>query len=147
MESALETLCGQTYGATHHHMFGIHMQRGMYVSLLVNIPIACIWAHARSILVNLRHDPKIAVETRVYAWFMIPSIFAYGLLELVFHMLSEGLGGAKIVRVSNEPGARQPQSTCLATRTATLLATGEGTYSNSCTHDIDSLSMGLLLHQ
>ncbi|XP_075078409.1 protein DETOXIFICATION 16-like [Nicotiana tabacum] len=89
MGSALETLCGQSYGALHHYMLGIHMQRAMFVSLLtlVSIPIVCIWANAGHILVILKQDPEIAAEAGLYARFMIPSIFAYGLLECQIRFL------------------------------------------------------------
>lgn len=42
-------------------------------------------------------------------------------------MLSEGLGAATSVRVSNELGAGQQKSARLAAQTATVLATIEGT--------------------
>ncbi|CAN4084279.1 unnamed protein product [Withania somnifera] len=87
MGSALETLCGQSYGADQHHMLGIHMQRAMFVNILVSIPLACIWANAGHILVILRQDPEIAREAGHYARFMIPSIFAYGLLECQIRFL------------------------------------------------------------
>ncbi|XP_070018814.1 protein DETOXIFICATION 16-like [Nicotiana sylvestris] len=88
MGSALETLCGQSYGALHHYMLGIHMQRAMFVSLLIiSIPIVCIWANAGHILVILKQDPEIAAEAGLYARFMIPSIFAYGLLECQIRFL------------------------------------------------------------
>ncbi|MCD9560754.1 hypothetical protein HAX54_019545 [Datura stramonium] len=87
MGSALETLCGQSYGANQYHMLGIHMQRAMFVNLLVSIPIACIWANAGHILVILRQDPEISAEAGRYAYFMIPSIFAYGLLECQIRFL------------------------------------------------------------
>ncbi|XP_055823023.1 protein DETOXIFICATION 16-like [Solanum dulcamara] len=87
MGSALETLCGQSYGANQYHMLGIHMQRAMFVNLLVSIPLACIWANAGHILVILRQDPEIAAEAGIYARFMIPSIFAYGLLECQIRFL------------------------------------------------------------
>ncbi|XP_060171585.1 protein DETOXIFICATION 16-like [Lycium barbarum] len=81
MGSALETLCGQAYGAMQHHMLGIHMQRAMFVSFLVSIPLAGIWAYSGHILVILKQDPEIAAEAGYYARFMIPSIFAFGILE------------------------------------------------------------------
>ncbi|KAF3670052.1 putative RING-H2 finger protein ATL71-like [Capsicum annuum] len=87
MGSALETLCGQSYGANQCHMLGIHMQRAMFVNLLVSIPLACIWASAGRILVILRQDPEIAAEAGIYSRFMIPSIFAYGLLECQIRFL------------------------------------------------------------
>ncbi|KAK4369360.1 hypothetical protein RND71_013152 [Anisodus tanguticus] len=35
MGSALETLCSQSYGAKQYHMLSIHMQRAMFVNLLI----------------------------------------------------------------------------------------------------------------
>lgn len=81
MGSALDTLCGQAYGAANHHMLGICMQRGMIVSLLVSIPITCVWAFAGHVLHLLKQDLAIAMEAGNYARLMIPSIFAFGLLE------------------------------------------------------------------
>ncbi|OIW20820.1 hypothetical protein TanjilG_23803 [Lupinus angustifolius] len=80
MASALETLCGQSYGAKQHRMLGIHMQRAMFTLMIVGIPIAIIWANTRSILIFLGQDPEISTEAGKYAQLMIPSIFAYGLL-------------------------------------------------------------------
>ncbi|KAF5954826.1 hypothetical protein HYC85_007682 [Camellia sinensis] len=81
MGSALDTFCGQSYGAKQYHMLGIHKQRAMLVLLLVSIPLACIWANAGHILVFLGQDPEISAEAGSYARFMIPSIFAYALLQ------------------------------------------------------------------
>ncbi|PON96732.1 Multi antimicrobial extrusion protein [Trema orientale] len=40
MGSALETFCGQAYGAKQYHMLGVDMQRAMLVLTLMCIPIA-----------------------------------------------------------------------------------------------------------
>ncbi|KZV46522.1 MATE efflux family protein 6-like [Dorcoceras hygrometricum] len=81
MVSALDTLCGQSFGAKQYHMLGIHMQRAMFVVLLVCIPLAIIWTNTTSILTALGQDPDISKEAGSYARFMIPSIFGYGLLQ------------------------------------------------------------------
>ncbi|KAK9105819.1 hypothetical protein Scep_022663 [Stephania cephalantha] len=81
MGSALDTLCGQSYGAKQYHMLGIHMQRAMFVLFLVSIPLAFIWASTRPILVAVGQDPEIAAEAGRYARFMLPCLFAYGLLQ------------------------------------------------------------------
>ncbi|XP_059309108.1 protein DETOXIFICATION 16-like isoform X1 [Lycium ferocissimum] len=87
MGSALDTICGQSYGAKQYHMLGIHMQRAMIVLLLVSIPLAYIWANAGHILVILGQNPEIAAEAGNYAGFMIPSVFAYGLLQCQIRFL------------------------------------------------------------
>lgn len=84
---ALDTFCGQSYGAKQYHMLGIQMQRAMLVLLLVCIPLACIWANAGNILVFLGQDPTISLEAGIYARYMIPSIFAYALLQCQIRFL------------------------------------------------------------
>ncbi|EXB30269.1 MATE efflux family protein 6 [Morus notabilis] len=87
MASALETLSGQSYGAKQYHMLGIHTQRSMFVLLLVSIPLAVIWANTEPILIAVGQDADIATEAGRYARFMIPSIFAYGLLQCLVKFL------------------------------------------------------------
>ncbi|GMN65712.1 hypothetical protein TIFTF001_034807 [Ficus carica] len=87
MASALETLCGQSYGAKQYHLLGIHMQRAMFVLLIVSIPLAVIWANTEPILRAIGQDADIAAESGRYARFMIPSIFAYGVLQCLVKFL------------------------------------------------------------
>ncbi|RZC87878.1 hypothetical protein C5167_029790 [Papaver somniferum] len=81
MGGALDTLCGQSYGAKQYRMLGIYMQRAMLVLLLVSVPLAFIWANTGRILMAVGQDQEISIEAGVYARFMIPSIFAFGLLQ------------------------------------------------------------------
>ncbi|PIA27952.1 hypothetical protein AQUCO_07400057v1 [Aquilegia coerulea] len=81
MGSALDTLCGQSYGAKQYHMLGIHMQRAMFILTLVSIPLAFIWAYTGPILKFVGQDSEISAEAGLYARYMIPSLFAYGLLQ------------------------------------------------------------------
>ncbi|XP_020087710.1 protein DETOXIFICATION 16-like isoform X1 [Ananas comosus] len=81
MGSALDTLCGQSFGAKQYHMLGIHMQRAMLVLMLASVPLAVIWAYTGQFLVLCGQDPEIAYEAGIYARWMIPALFAYGLLQ------------------------------------------------------------------
>ncbi|XP_060670714.1 protein DETOXIFICATION 16 isoform X1 [Ziziphus jujuba] len=87
LSTALETLSGQAYGAKQYDMMGIYMQRAMFILLLGCIPLAIIWANTRSILTLLGQNAAIAAEAGQYALFMIPSIFAYALLQCFFRFL------------------------------------------------------------
>ncbi|XP_011039093.1 PREDICTED: MATE efflux family protein 5 isoform X2 [Populus euphratica] len=87
MASALDTFCGQSYGARQFHMLSIHMQRAMVVLLLVSIPLAIVWANTRPILIACGQQKDIAEEAGLYARFMIPSLFAYGLLQCLVKFL------------------------------------------------------------
>ncbi|KAH0763013.1 hypothetical protein KY290_019086 [Solanum tuberosum] len=87
MSSALDTFCGQSYGAKQYHMLGIHMQRAMIILSLVCIPLAVIWANTGPILKFLGQDPSISDEAVHYAMYFIPGVFAYGLLQCVVRFL------------------------------------------------------------
>ncbi|XP_019457733.1 PREDICTED: protein DETOXIFICATION 16-like isoform X2 [Lupinus angustifolius] len=87
MASALDTLCGQSYGAKQHRMLGIQMQRAMFVLMIVSIPLAVMWANTKSILILFGQDHEIATAAGNYAQLMVPSIFAYGLLQCLNRFL------------------------------------------------------------
>lgn len=87
MASALDTLCGQSYGANQYHLLGIHMQRAMVTLMIVAIPLAIIWTNTRTILLFFGQDPEISTEAGNYAKLMVPCLFAYGLLQCLNRFL------------------------------------------------------------
>ncbi|KAK3227845.1 hypothetical protein Dsin_007707 [Dipteronia sinensis] len=87
MGSALETLCGQAYGAKQYHLLGIHMQRAMLVLTLISIPIALLWGFTEQVFTLLKQDPEISIHAGIYARCLIPSILPYGLLQCQLRFL------------------------------------------------------------
>ena len=87
MGSALETFCGQSYGAKQYHMLGVHMQRAMLVLTLACIPIALLWSCTEQIFISLKQDPEIAAQAGLYSRWLIPSIFPDGLLQCQLRFL------------------------------------------------------------
>ncbi|CAK8534216.1 unnamed protein product [Lathyrus sativus] len=87
MASALDTLCGQSYGAKQYRMLGVHTQRAMFIITIFAIPLAIIWANTRSILILLGQDPEIATEAGSYVMLMIPGLFGYGLIQCLNRFL------------------------------------------------------------
>ncbi|OMO53203.1 Multi antimicrobial extrusion protein [Corchorus capsularis] len=81
MGSALETFCGQAYGAKQYNMVGVHMQRAMLVLALIGLPMSLIWAFTGQIFIILKQDKEISKHAGEYARWMIPSILPYGLLQ------------------------------------------------------------------
>lgn len=81
LATALETLCGQAYGAKQYHMLGIYVQRAVFVLYLVALPIAVVWWNMDSVLLFLGQDPAISKLAGVYARYMIPMIFAVATLQ------------------------------------------------------------------
>ncbi|KAA3476024.1 protein DETOXIFICATION 16-like [Gossypium australe] len=87
MATALDTLCGQSYGAKQYSMLGIHMQRAMLILVIVSIPLAIIWINTTPILLFFGQDHDISMAAGEYACFMVPSLFAYGLLQCLVKFL------------------------------------------------------------
>jgi MATE family multidrug resistance protein len=77
MSSALDTLCGQAFGARRHGLLGVYMQRAMLVLALACVPVAAVWANTGRILVLMGQDPGIAAEAGTYARWLIPSLVPY----------------------------------------------------------------------
>uniref|UniRef100_A0A0E0G6N9 Protein DETOXIFICATION n=1 Tax=Oryza nivara TaxID=4536 RepID=A0A0E0G6N9_ORYNI len=81
MASALDTLCGQAFGARQYHLLGVYKQRAMLLLTAVSVPLAVVWFYTGDILVAFGQDADIAAEAGAYARWMIPALFAYGLLQ------------------------------------------------------------------
>ena len=60
MASALETLCGQAYGAKQYHMLGVYLQRSWIVLFLSSIFILPVYIFTTPILNILGQDESIA---------------------------------------------------------------------------------------
>ncbi|CAJ1952044.1 unnamed protein product [Sphenostylis stenocarpa] len=87
MSSALDTFCGQAYGAKQYHMLGVHTQGAMLVLTLVTIPLSILWVYLESILVLLHQNKEIAAHAQLYARYLIPSLSANGLLRCITKFL------------------------------------------------------------
>lgn len=70
--SALDTLCGQSFGAKMFGMLGIQMQRAMFVLTLLSVPLSIIWFNTEHLLLFVGQDKSIATLAGSYARFMIP---------------------------------------------------------------------------
>ncbi|CAO1941858.1 unnamed protein product [Urochloa humidicola] len=77
MGSAVETLCGQAYGARRYEMLGVYMQRSTVLLMATGVPLAIIYAFSEPILLLLGQSPEIAGAAAVFVYGLIPQIFAY----------------------------------------------------------------------
>ncbi|KAL2335145.1 hypothetical protein Fmac_016358 [Flemingia macrophylla] len=77
MASALETICGQAYGAKQYNMLGVYLQRSWIVLTLTTIILLPVFFFTTPILLALGQDEAIAREAgKISAWF-IAVVFAY----------------------------------------------------------------------
>ncbi|GLT52619.1 hypothetical protein SLA2020_259500 [Shorea laevis] len=77
MGSAVETLCGQAYGAHRYEMLGIYLQRATIVLTLTGIPVTVIYVLCKPILLLLGEPTEVASYAAIFVYGLIPQIFAY----------------------------------------------------------------------
>ncbi|XP_017618066.1 protein DETOXIFICATION 18-like [Gossypium arboreum] len=87
LSGALETLCGQGFGAKMHKMLGIYLQASCIISFFFSIIISVLWSFTEPILVLLHQDPEISRAAAVYMKYLIPGLFAYGFLQNIMRFL------------------------------------------------------------
>ncbi|KAF6152434.1 hypothetical protein GIB67_035502 [Kingdonia uniflora] len=79
MGSALETLCGQAYGAGKLDMLGIYMQRSWVIHLLTGLLILPVYIFSSLLLKLLGQSAEIFDLAGKLSIWMIPQLFAYAL--------------------------------------------------------------------
>ncbi|XP_031477887.1 protein DETOXIFICATION 40-like isoform X1 [Nymphaea colorata] len=79
MGSAVETLCGQAFGAKKYEMLGIYVQRSAILLTLTGIPLTVIYVFSKQILLFLGESTAIAAAASVFVMGLIPQIFAYAI--------------------------------------------------------------------
>lgn len=77
MGSALETLCGQAFGAGQIRMLGIYMQRSWVILLTTSVFLLPVYIFAPPILSFFGESDDISRAAGKFALWMIPQLFAY----------------------------------------------------------------------
>ena len=100
MASALETLCGQAYGAKKHHMIGIYMQRSWIVITICCILLLPMYIFATPILKALGQPNDVAELSGVVALWFIPLQFSFAFQFTIQRFLQSQLKTAVIAWIS-----------------------------------------------
>lgn len=79
MGSAVETLCGQAYGAQKYEMLGIYLQRSVILLSATSLLLTFVYIFSKPFLMVLGESPQIASAAAVFIYGLIPQIFAYAL--------------------------------------------------------------------
>ncbi|XP_010466426.1 PREDICTED: protein DETOXIFICATION 40-like [Camelina sativa] len=77
MGSAVETLCGQAYGARKYEMLGVYLQRSTVLLTLTGLVLTLLYVFSEPILLFLGESPAIASAASLFVYGLIPQIFAY----------------------------------------------------------------------
>lgn len=76
MASALETLCGQAFGAGQVDMLGIYMQRSWLILLGACVCLMPLYIYSEPILLLLGQEPDIAELAGIFTIQSIPQMFS-----------------------------------------------------------------------
>ena len=79
MGSALETLCGQAFGAGQIDMLGVYMQRSWIILNCTSIILMILYLFAANFLRLIGQTEDISREAGKLAVWMIPQLFAYAM--------------------------------------------------------------------
>ncbi|XP_040966760.1 protein DETOXIFICATION 18 isoform X2 [Gossypium hirsutum] len=87
LSGALETLCGQGFGAKFYRILGIYLQSSCIISCSFAILISILWFFTEPILIFLQQDAEISKTAAIYIKYLIPGLFAYGLVQNILRFL------------------------------------------------------------
>ncbi|KAD0533607.1 hypothetical protein E3N88_37245 [Mikania micrantha] len=79
MGSAVETLCGQAFGARKYDMLGVYLQRSAIVLMVTAIPVTMVYIFSKPILILLGQSPSVASAAALFVYGLIPQVFAYAI--------------------------------------------------------------------
>eukprot|EP01018_Ginkgo_biloba_P034248 Gb_24164 [translate_table: standard] len=77
MGSALETLCGQAFGAGQRHMLGVYMQRSWIILFVTALILLPVYIFATPILKLLGQTDDVSDLAGEFAIWILPQLFAY----------------------------------------------------------------------
>ncbi|KAL6953812.1 hypothetical protein U1Q18_047385 [Sarracenia purpurea var. burkii] len=84
MASALETLCGQAYGAQQYRRLGTYTHTATFSLVIVCLPISILWIYTGKLLIFIGQDPSISHEAGKFLTWLIPALFAYAALQPLY---------------------------------------------------------------
>ncbi|KAM0070860.1 putative multi antimicrobial extrusion protein [Helianthus debilis subsp. tardiflorus] len=87
LSGALETLCGQGFGAKLYRMLGIYLQSSCLISIFFSILISILWFFTEPVLIFLQQDPQISKMAALYLKHLVPALLAYAFLHNILRFL------------------------------------------------------------
>lgn len=87
MSGALETLCGQAYGARLYRMLGLYLQSSLIMSAVVSVAISVLWCYTEPLLLLLHQEPDVSRAAGEFVRYQVPGLFAFSFLQCLLRFL------------------------------------------------------------
>ncbi|KAL3681607.1 hypothetical protein R1sor_024563 [Riccia sorocarpa] len=81
LASALETLCGQAYGAKNYRLMGVYLQSSFIISTFAAFIILALWMNMATIFIAMGQVPEVARLAQKYLLWLTPGVFGSGILR------------------------------------------------------------------
>ncbi|CAN8243606.1 unnamed protein product [Cochlearia groenlandica] len=92
LAGALETLCGQAFGAEQYRKLGTYTYTSMICLVFLCFPICLLWTFMDKLLELFHQDPAISQLACSYSMWLIPALFGYAILQcMTRYFQSQGL--------------------------------------------------------
>ncbi|KAL0381424.1 UNVERIFIED_CONTAM: protein DETOXIFICATION 14 [Sesamum angustifolium] len=92
LAGALETLCGQAYGAEQYRQVGTFVYGAILGLFLICLPVSILWMYTGKLLIFLGQDPLVSKEAGILAVWLIPALFPYAIHQsLILYLQSQSL--------------------------------------------------------
>ncbi|VVA98371.1 unnamed protein product [Arabis nemorensis] len=89
---ALETLCGQAYGAKQYDKIGTYTYSAIASNIPICLLISILWIYIDKLLISLGQDPDISRVAGSYAFWLIPALFGQAIvIPLTRYLQTQGL--------------------------------------------------------
>ncbi|XP_058071530.1 protein DETOXIFICATION 41-like [Magnolia sinica] len=79
MASAVQTVCGQAYGAKKYNAMGIICQKAIILHLAAAFGLSFLYWYSGPVLRAIGQSPEIAVQGQIFAHGLIPQLYAFAL--------------------------------------------------------------------
>ncbi|CAN6204736.1 unnamed protein product [Urochloa humidicola] len=80
MASAMETLCGQAYGAKQYHMMGVYLQRSWLILLGSAVLLTPTYIFSGQLLTALGQPEELSRQAGLVSLYMLPLHFVYAII-------------------------------------------------------------------
>lgn len=99
MASALDTLCSQAFtGSPDKKDLGRHLQRSIFIMLIICIPVAFIWIFSESIFLLLGQDAIVSKIAGEFTFYMLIGLIPYCVTECLKKFLQgQGIMKAHLI--------------------------------------------------
>lgn len=92
LASAMETLCGQAYGAGSYRMVGVVLQRALLVCFCAMVSLLPVWLYVEPLLRAIGQEAELSRLAARYVMLSVPSVFFSGIAEcLKRYLMAQGV--------------------------------------------------------